>query len=103
MFRQEQTVAEEVATAIQGSGRRDAFFVDLFKVNQSTVSRLRAGKIRKAHKYKVMLVEHCLIHADDSSPMPINVKGLIEAANSHPELAEALIGLQKFVHKIMHA
>jgi len=102
MSKQEQTVAEEVASAIQSSGRRDAFFVNLFGVNQSTVSRLRAGKIKKAQKYKDTLVKNDLIRDDERSPSLASMTALVETANSHPELADALTSLQRFVHKIMH-
>lgn len=102
MIKPNRTTAEEVAGIIQRSGYRDAFFTDLFAVNQSTVSRLRAAKIKKANKYLDILIKNKISSMPEASSSAALLWDLIEAADSHPELAEVLEGLQRFVHKIMH-
>lgn len=96
-----QSDAEALAHAMRASGQSDHFFVALFGVAQSTVSRLRAQKIRKVSKYINKMVEVGELRIDAIDDIEASMKALAMAARGDPELAEALHALKKFVHKFM--
>lgn len=102
MENREQTIASEVAAAIAQSGRSDRFFVDLFGVNQSTVSRLRSGKIKKAQKYRDLLGESGLIGNSPSGLAADQIQELVAVAEQHAPLRQLLASLHNFVHNSMH-
>lgn len=101
MENREQTIANEVAAVITQSGRSDKFFVDLFGVNQSTVSRLRSGKIKKVQKYRALLGQAGLIRGSPPSLAADQIQELVTVAEQHAPLRELLTSLHNFVHNYM--
>lgn len=97
-----QIVADEVAYALDGSGKPDKYFVEMLGVHQSTVSRLRARKIKKAGKYRDLLAKNGLLLSPDQEAVALELQALAAAANGQPELRQLISSLHQFVHNHMH-
>ena len=96
-----QSDAELLSHAMRVSGRNDHYFVELFGVNQSTVSRLRAQKTRKVQQYLDKLHSSADFRSEAINQIDVATSALAATAKVDPELAELLHALRKFVHKSM--
>lgn len=101
MSNEMQSDAELLSHAMQVSGQNDHYFVELFGVNQSTVSRLRAKKTRKVRQYLDKLQSSDGFHGEAIDHIDVAMSALAATAKNDPELAELLHALKKFVHKSM--
>lgn len=101
MSDQMQSDAERLAQAMKKSGHSDHFFVELFSVAQSTVSRLRAQKIHKVQKYIDQMVAEDVFYRDTTEELDSTMNALALAAKGNPELAEVLRAMGNFVHNSM--
>ncbi len=94
-------IADEVACALDASGKPDRYFVEMLGVHQSTVSRLRAKKIRKVGKYREILEKNGLLLSPRQKAVALELQALAAAANGQPELRQLISSLHQFVHKNM--
>lgn len=97
-----QSEADMLSRAMSLSGHSDHFFVKLFGVAQSTVSRLRARKISKVRKYLDKMINAGVFSSDGTDGLDAVASALATAARGNPELAELLRALKNFVHNSMH-
>ena len=74
----------------------DADLAKVLGVNQSTVSRLKRGKIAKVFKHQRKLDEHLGLAAADQSD---DFGELISIAQSSPALREALVALHRLMRE----
>lgn len=85
-----------LAAAISRSGMTDTALAAVLGVNQSTVSRLRHGKIGKVFKHQEKLDQHFGIVPDDRND---DLAELIAMARSSPALREVLVVLHRFMRE----
>lgn len=96
-----QMIADEVACALNGSGKPDKYFVEILGVHQSTVSRLRAKKIAKTGKYRDSLEKHGLLMPLGHGVVAVELQALSDAASEQPALRQLISSLHQFVHNYM--
>lgn len=82
--------------AIERSGMTEAELAVVLKVSQSTISRLKNGKIRKIAHYQVKLDEHLGKTAAGSGD---DFTELIDLAKSSAALREALAAIQRLMRE----
>lgn len=83
--------------AIERSGMTEAKLAEALGVAQSTVSRLKNGKIAKVSQYQRKLDE---MLGDATKGQPSDFLELITLARTSPALREALIALQRLMHSV---
>lgn len=81
---------------IERSGMTDAELATLLKVNQSTISRLRHGKIAKVSKYQRKLDAHFGLGGGDRDN---DLSELMATAQSSPALRETLVALHRLMRE----
>lgn len=85
-----------LSIAIVRSGMTEAQLAEVLGVTQSTVSRLKNGKIAKFSSYQRKLDKH---FGQGSKGRPDDFSELIALAQSSPALREALIALQRLMRE----
>jgi len=74
----------------------DAKLASVLGVNQSTVSRLKHGKIAKVARHQRKLDEYLGLGANDRAE---DFSELVAIAQSSPALREALVALQRLMRE----
>lgn len=85
-----------LSTTIMQSGMTDAELAKVLGVNQSTVSRLRHGKVAKVAKYQRKLDQHLSLAVADR-PDPLSE--LIAMTQYSPALRDALVALRRLMQE----
>jgi ribosome-binding protein aMBF1 (putative translation factor) len=78
------------------SGMTDAELAAVLGVNQSTISRLKHGKIAKVGRHQRKLDEYLGLGGGDRTD---DLSELIAMAQSSPALREALVALQRLMRE----
>jgi hypothetical protein len=92
--------AAQFAAILSSSGLSDACLAKLFRVNQSTVSRLRHAKIRKIAKYLGTLQESGKLPAQQDQRLAVLLAELGELAQGAPALRALLQNLHTIMHQL---
>lgn len=93
--------ADRLATLLAQSGLNDAFYVKLFGVNQSTVSRLRRKKITKVQRYiSAIEATEALKQAPEENFAKV-IGQLAKLANERPALRQLLQGVHDLMQEPM--
>jgi ribosome-binding protein aMBF1 (putative translation factor) len=93
----QKTFAQGILSATMGrSGMTDAELAAVLGVNQSTISRLKHGKIAKVAKHQRRLDRHLGLGAGDGAD---DLSELIALARASPALREALFALQRLMRE----
>jgi predicted XRE-type DNA-binding protein len=85
-----------ISIAIVRSGMTEAQMAKVLGVTQSTVSRLKNGKIAKVSSYQRKLDDHL---GHESKVQGDDFSELMALAQSSPALREALIALQRLMRE----
>lgn len=85
-----------LSAAIQRSSLTDAELAAVLGVNQSTISRLKHGKIAKVAKYQRKLDEHL---GAGPAGRTDDLSELVAMAQLSPALREALVALQRLMRE----
>jgi transcriptional regulator with XRE-family HTH domain len=85
-----------LSAAIKRSGMTEAQLAKIFDVSQSTISRLKNGKIAKVSTYLQKLTEFL---GPSYSEGDGDFSELVALAKSSPALREALLALQRLMHE----
>lgn len=85
-----------LSITIERSGMTEAELAGVLEVSQSTVSRLKNGKIRKIERYQAKLDKR--LGRAKSEPGD-DLADLIELAKSSPALREALLAIQRLMRE----
>lgn len=88
---------DRLALLFSRSTENDAAIAKAIGVNQSTVWRLRKGKIEKVGKYLPMLEAHLGVAVTGNASDEIQL--LTELAHRSPALAEMLTALSRFMQE----
>ena len=91
--------APQFAEFLSHAGLSDARLVNLFGVSQSTVSRLRNGKIKKIGKYWVTLQESGALTGGTDEQFAERMAELQKAAKSSSALRVLLENLHNFMQE----
>lgn len=92
-----KTMAQALlSVSIMRSGMTEAQIAGVLGVTQSTVSRLKNGKIAKVSDYQQKLDDYL---GHESKAQPDDLSELMAMAQSSPALREALIALQRFMRE----
>jgi transcriptional regulator with XRE-family HTH domain len=92
-----KTIAQaRLILAIGRSGMTETKLAEVFGVSQSTVSRLKNGKIAKISVYQQKLDA---LLGRETEGQPDDLSELIVLAQSSPALREALIALQRLMRE----
>ena len=83
-------------TTIERSGMTDAQLAAVLEVNQSTVSRLKNGLIRKVGKYQRILDARL---EQDQARESQELSELVAMAKVSPVLRDALIAIQRLMRE----
>ncbi len=88
------------ASTLAATGLSDKDLSALFRVNQSTVSRLRTGKTRRIGKYAALLEARGLAPADRTDQIDAAMISLAALARTTPALATLLCNLHKLLQGV---
>ncbi|MDR3488256.1 MAG: helix-turn-helix transcriptional regulator [Bradyrhizobium sp.] len=92
-----QTLAQtRLLATIRRSGMTDAELATALGVNQSTISRLKHGRIAKVLKHQKKLDEYLGLRVDGVTD---DLSELIAMSQSSPALREVLVTLQRLMHE----
>jgi transcriptional regulator with XRE-family HTH domain len=93
----QKTLAQVLLSATIGrSGMTDAKLASVLGVNQSTVSRLKHGRIAKVARHQRKLDEYLGLGASDRTD---DFSELMAIAQSSPALREALVALRRLMRE----
>lgn len=93
--------ADRLATLLAQSGLNDAFYVKLFGVDQSTVSRLRRKKTKKVQKYISIIEATGALKASPEESFSNVIGQLATLAREKPALRQLLQGVHDLMQESM--